>query len=60
MARRLIFVTGGAATVSARRFLDEQPQPVLYKPLDLASLGAAIEQVCRDALAEPPAVQSLR
>jgi signal transduction histidine kinase/CheY-like chemotaxis protein len=60
MARRLIFVTGGAATASARHFLDDQPQPVLHKPLDLASLGAAIEHLCHDAPAKRRVLHALR
>jgi signal transduction histidine kinase len=42
-ARRVVFFTGGAVTDDARRFLREQPQPVLAKPLDLALLGEVVE-----------------
>jgi signal transduction histidine kinase/ActR/RegA family two-component response regulator len=49
-ARRLVFFTGGAVTDAARQFLREQPQPVLYKPLDLEKLARAAEQVRAGAL----------
>ncbi len=45
LARRVVFLTGGAVTESARRFLHEQPQPVLHKPLDLGELARAAETV---------------
>ena len=45
LARRIVFLTGGAVTESARRFLHEQPQPVLHKPLDLGELARAAETV---------------
>ncbi len=45
MARRVVFLTGGAVTEGARRFLHEQPQPVLHKPLDLGELARAAETV---------------
>jgi signal transduction histidine kinase/ActR/RegA family two-component response regulator len=45
MARRIVFLTGGAVTDGARRFLHSQPQPVLYKPLDLAALDRAADAV---------------
>jgi signal transduction histidine kinase/CheY-like chemotaxis protein len=44
-ARRVVFLTGGAITEGARRFLHEQPQPVLYKPLELHDLAVAAEQI---------------
>jgi signal transduction histidine kinase/CheY-like chemotaxis protein len=56
-ARRLIFVTGGAVTEAARRFLDGQPQPVLLKPLELAALGMAVERVCGGP---PPVLRAVR
>ncbi len=45
MARRIVFITGGAVTEGARRFLREQPQPVLHKPLDLGELSRAAEEL---------------
>ncbi|HET9594499.1 MAG TPA: response regulator, partial [Anaeromyxobacteraceae bacterium] len=48
MAGRVVFVTGGTTTASARRFLDEQPQPVLEKPLDLSTLARAVERLCSE------------
>jgi CheY-like chemotaxis protein len=44
-ARRVVFLTGGAITEGARRFLHEQPQPVLYKPLELRELDQAAERI---------------
>ncbi len=52
LARRVVFLTGGAITEGARRFLRDQPQPVLAKPLDLRELAQAAEAVAK---AEPPA-----
>ena len=49
LARRVVFFTGGAVTDQAREFLGSQPQPVLYKPLDLEQFARAAEQMCRDA-----------
>jgi signal transduction histidine kinase/ActR/RegA family two-component response regulator len=45
LARRIVFLTGGAVTEGARRFLHAQPQPVLHKPLDLGELARAAETV---------------
>jgi signal transduction histidine kinase/CheY-like chemotaxis protein len=45
MARQVVFVTGGAVNDEARRFLDEQPQPVLYKPFQLEELVEVAERV---------------
>jgi CheY-like chemotaxis protein len=50
LARRIVFLTGGAVTEGARRFLHEQPQPVLHKPLDLGELDRVAETV---AASEP-------
>jgi len=44
-ARRVVFLTGGAITEGARKFLHDQPQPVLYKPLELQDLEAAAERI---------------
>ena len=45
LARRIVFFTGGAVTDAARQFLHDQPQPILYKPLDLEQLARAAEHV---------------
>jgi len=45
VARRVVFFTGGAVTEAARVFLRNQPQPVLEKPLDVAQLAKAAEQL---------------
>jgi CheY-like chemotaxis protein len=42
LAARLLFLTGGATTQDARRFLESQPQPVLLKPVATAELWAAV------------------
>jgi signal transduction histidine kinase/ActR/RegA family two-component response regulator len=44
-AARVIFVTGGVTDDASRRFLDEQPQPVLYKPVDLITIERAVDEV---------------
>ena len=38
IARRFVFVTGGAFTDRARAFVDEVALPVIEKPFDLARL----------------------
>jgi CheY-like chemotaxis protein len=53
LASRIVFVTGGTTTAAARRFLDEQPQPVLEKPLDLSTLARAVERLCSDGAPAP-------
>jgi signal transduction histidine kinase len=44
-AGRVIFVTGGVTDEASRRFLDDQEQPVLYKPVDLITVERAVDQV---------------
>jgi signal transduction histidine kinase len=44
-AARVIFVTGGVTDEASRRFLDEQDQPVLYKPVDLLTVERAVDEV---------------
>ncbi len=46
-ARRVVFLTGGALTEEARRFLEEQPQPVLLKPLELDRLELVVDELRR-------------
>jgi signal transduction histidine kinase/ActR/RegA family two-component response regulator len=45
LARRVVFLTGGAVTDAARQFLRTQPQPVLSKPLELAELADVAERI---------------
>jgi CheY-like chemotaxis protein len=45
LSRRLVFLTGGAPTETARAFLAARPQPVLEKPLDLATLAKVAERL---------------
>jgi CheY-like chemotaxis protein/anti-sigma regulatory factor (Ser/Thr protein kinase) len=45
LARRVVFLTGGAVTDAARQFLRAQPQPVLTKPLDLDQLAEVAEKL---------------
>jgi signal transduction histidine kinase/ActR/RegA family two-component response regulator len=44
-AARVIFVTGGVTDAASRRFLDDQVQPVLYKPVDLITVERAVDEV---------------
>jgi CheY-like chemotaxis protein len=59
-AGRFVFLTGGALSDEARRFLDTTAQPVLEKPLDLERLAAAEERILgvREPTAWPRAVFS--
>src|SRR3990172_9273128 len=45
VARRIVFLTGGAPNEGARRFLESQPQPVLYKPIGLELLARVAEKL---------------
>jgi signal transduction histidine kinase/ActR/RegA family two-component response regulator len=45
LARRVVFLTGGAITDGARQFLRNQPQPVLTKPLDLDQLASLAQDM---------------
>ena len=46
-AGRMVFMTGGAFTASARQFLAEVPNPRLEKPFDAANLLAVLRGVVR-------------
>ena len=46
-ADRMIFVTGGAFTEKARRFLSETPKERLEKPLYSANLRAFVQRDLR-------------
>ena len=50
LARRIIFMTGGAFTERARVFLEACPQPLLDKPFDPARLEALIDEMARSEL----------
>jgi PAS domain S-box-containing protein len=45
LARRIVFLTGGAFTPSAQRFLGRVKNPVLQKPFDEGTLRAALRAV---------------
>jgi signal transduction histidine kinase len=47
LAARTLYVTGGATTDAARRFLESQAGRVLEKPVELAALSAMVETVYR-------------
>jgi CheY-like chemotaxis protein len=45
LARRMVFVTGGAFTPAAQAFLERAQNPKLEKPLDRRALAAALAKV---------------
>lgn len=45
LARRTVFVTGGASTPMVKRFLEQVPNPKLEKPLRARELLAAVQSV---------------
>jgi two-component system, cell cycle sensor histidine kinase and response regulator CckA len=47
LARRMIFMTGGALTPQAHDFLARCQQPVLEKPFDPARLTHLVSELCR-------------
>jgi signal transduction histidine kinase/DNA-binding response OmpR family regulator len=47
LAARMIFVTGGAFTETARRFLDSTPNPRIEKPFDLKTLRNLVNELIR-------------
>ncbi|MCK6569800.1 ATP-binding protein [Myxococcota bacterium] len=55
LARRVVFLTGGAFTPEAAAFLEAVPNPVLSKPFDPEELRAAIEGVLRRSGDQPAA-----
>ena len=46
-AERMVFITGGAFTTSARSFLDEVPNERLEKPFDASNLRALVQRMLR-------------
>ena len=48
LARRFVFVSGGAFTPRARSFLDRVDAPFLTKPGPAAQLGQVIAEITRD------------
>ena len=49
MDRRVVFITGGAVTASARAALARVPNRILEKPLDLRALRSAVASAVEDA-----------
>jgi PAS domain S-box-containing protein len=45
LAKRMVFLTGGAFTVRAREFLETVPNPRLEKPIALEALRSAIQEM---------------
>jgi two-component system cell cycle sensor histidine kinase/response regulator CckA len=60
LARRVIFLTGGAFTAEATAFLDSVRNPVVEKPFEVAQLRAVIDEVLRrtgeQLVSSPPKV----
>jgi PAS domain S-box-containing protein len=50
-ARRIVFVTGGAFTATARQFLDASENPRIEKPFDLRELRALVDSMLAEAAA---------
>jgi len=53
LAERIVFMTGGAYTPQAARFIASVPNPTIDKPFDIDELMAAVEQLLGPA-APPP------
>jgi FixJ family two-component response regulator len=49
LAERVVFMTGGAFTPSARSFLDEVANPRLEKPFDVQQLVGIVNERLRPA-----------
>ena len=58
LARRTLFLTGGAFTEEARRFLLEIPNPWLEKPVQPLELRAAVERLARPPTPGGPGTDS--
>jgi PAS domain S-box-containing protein len=49
LARRMVFMTGGAFTEQTRQFVEHTDRPVLYKPFGAAELRGVIARAARDS-----------
>jgi CheY-like chemotaxis protein len=47
LARKVVFMTGGAFTPRARELLERVPNRRVEKPFELSELSAALEKVTR-------------
>jgi signal transduction histidine kinase len=54
LARKFVFVTAGAYTPDAQRFIDSVPNPVLDKPFRISQLRALVERVMSESGAAAP------
>jgi CheY-like chemotaxis protein len=52
---RIVFITGGAFTEHAARFIDSIDNPRLGKPFDAGEVRALVKSLTREAVAERPA-----
>jgi PAS domain S-box-containing protein len=52
---RIVFITGGAFTEHAARFIDSIDNPRLGKPFDAREVRALVKSLTREAVAERPA-----
>jgi PAS domain S-box-containing protein len=59
VARRVVFVTGGAFTPRARDFLSSTPQPVMEKPFDAGELRRLVRGIVREGGAARAGAQRL-
>lgn len=57
-AQRMIFITGGATTESARKFLEDVPNQVIYKPYDVTELREMIRKRVMAREPQPSGVAS--
>jgi PAS domain S-box-containing protein len=55
LARRMVFLTGGAFTDAARAFLEQVANPRLEKPVDRATLREAVARAVSPGVATPAA-----
>jgi signal transduction histidine kinase/ActR/RegA family two-component response regulator len=53
LERTFIFMTGGAFTPEATRFLRDCPNPSIEKPMDLGELNKMIDRICTATAARP-------
>jgi FixJ family two-component response regulator len=55
LERTIIFMTGGAFTPEATRFMRDCPNPSIEKPVDLAELDKLIGEICEATRGAPTA-----